>query len=66
MNVLVQVIREAQRDCRCGGGSDLVEWSSKVGGKRELMVARVPRRETRPHSTNRSDNSRDLIMGCSG
>lgn len=47
----------------------LVEWSLlKVGGKRELMVAtsRVPRRETRLHSTNRSDNLRDLIMGCSG
>lgn len=44
----------------------LVEWLLEGGGKRELLVARVPRRETRLHSTNRSDNLRDLIMGCSG
>lgn len=40
----------------------------KVGGKRELMVAQMchAERHVFNSSTNRSDNLRDLIMGCSG
>lgn len=39
--------RKLERCSGCGCGSGLVEWSSKDVGKRELMVVRVPRRETR-------------------